>query len=462
MPQSDTAAHVRLDRHPHHTSAVTATLTTSSPTTARALLSVHGFRPTGEQSLVLARIDHEEPHYAQQAAQALRAAGLTVDITPALQEDIDTEWDWAGHPLHWLDRDEIRDVSHQAQQIHDDIVAGRLTIHLHAHDGWTIVATGTYRDGRGVHLHGEDHLRQIATEYTNPTEAITAFERQHSAAVRPGPAPATDAEQAAAQVLAPTRETPAETEAPQPTPQTVPVYAAGAGDHEALLAGFLDTHRDWEKYRTFGDDTTVASHESLTRRAQFTHEAAPKDTAWAFAAYDSPVGERLWHATASARTPAALVRTLLDALASPDAHRPGPESGPGHALATGPEPALAKAASTLLDAGWQQTSYTWGIQWTPPNGDGAGLRFDARTTRTADTQPGWTAWAGTSIDRPTWRFRLSPDTPVAVLEELAHELGHGHVPRRLPSAGSPQRAHPAAPAPALPPQPPTPRASRAR
>ncbi|KOG67373.1 MULTISPECIES: hypothetical protein [Streptomyces] len=100
MPHPDTAAHVRLDRHPHHTSAVTATLTDSSPTTARALLSVHGFRPTGEHALVLARIDHEEPHYAEHAAQALRAAGLTVEITPVLQEDIDTEWDWAGHPLH--------------------------------------------------------------------------------------------------------------------------------------------------------------------------------------------------------------------------------------------------------------------------------------------------------------------------------------------------------------------------
>ncbi|WP_238783152.1 DUF317 domain-containing protein [Streptomyces monomycini] len=203
------------------------------------------------------------------------------------------------------------------------------------------------------------------------------------------------------------------------------------------------------------------TYKSLTRRAQFTHEAAPKDTAWAFAAYDSPVGDRLWHATASARTPAALVRILLDTLASPDAHRPGPESnGPEHARATGSEPALATAASTLLEAGWQQTSYTWGIQWTPPNGDGAGLRFDARTTRTADSLPGWTAWAGTSIDRPTWRFRLSPHTPVTVLEELANELGHGHITRRLPSPGSPRRTHHTAPAPALPPKPPATRASR--
>ncbi|WP_157851810.1 DUF317 domain-containing protein, partial [Streptomyces monomycini] len=76
------------------------------------------------------------------------------------------------------------------------------------------------------------------------------------------------------------------------------------------------------------------------RRAEFTHDSAPRDTAWAFAVYGSPVGDRLWHATASARTPAALVRILLDALTSPDAHRPRPQSnGPGHARATGSEPA---------------------------------------------------------------------------------------------------------------------------
>ncbi|MFH8751946.1 DUF317 domain-containing protein [Streptomyces rimosus] len=73
-------------------------------------------------------------------------------------------------------------------------------------------------------------------------------------------------------------------------------------------------HAGLDREPSWSDDTTVAAHESLTRRAQFTHEAAPKDTAWAFAAYDSPVGERLWHATATARTPAALVRTLLNTL----------------------------------------------------------------------------------------------------------------------------------------------------
>ncbi|OKH99033.1 hypothetical protein A6A06_25915 [Streptomyces sp. CB02923] len=309
----------------------TVCLTGSPPATAGALLSVHGFRPTGEHSLVLARIDHEEPHYAQQAALALRAAGITVDITPALQEGIDTEWTWASYPLHWLNRDEIREVLDLAQTIHDDLVAGQLTIHLHAHDGWTTVAVGTYRDGHSVHLHGEDHLRQIALDFTSPAEAITDFERHYGAAVRPGPTPATDAEQAAAHILAAPSTTPAgpaEAETPQPKTEPAPVHAAGSGAHEAMLTDFLESHGDWEKYRTWSDETTLASHESLTLRAEFVHEADPDDTAWTIAGYDSPAGDRLWYATATARTPTATIRTFLDATPSPPRRLglPGPKS----------------------------------------------------------------------------------------------------------------------------------------
>ncbi|MEU8437115.1 hypothetical protein AB0F18_30295 [Streptomyces sp. NPDC029216] len=74
---------------------------------------------------------------------------------------------------------------------------------LHAHDGWTTVAVGTYNDGHSVHLHGEDHLRQFALIYDNEAEAVAEFHRIHSVAVRPGPAPATDTERAAAAALTP-------------------------------------------------------------------------------------------------------------------------------------------------------------------------------------------------------------------------------------------------------------------
>ncbi|MFK4222252.1 hypothetical protein [Streptomyces sp. NPDC019890] len=110
MPHPATDAHVHLARHPEHPDAVTATITGAGTYTARALLTVHGFRQVGEQTMILARIDHEEPHYAHQAAHALREEGVIVHITPGLQEDIDTEWTWANYRMHWLNRDEIRDL----------------------------------------------------------------------------------------------------------------------------------------------------------------------------------------------------------------------------------------------------------------------------------------------------------------------------------------------------------------
>ncbi|MFI0716018.1 hypothetical protein ACH4SK_36540 [Streptomyces inhibens] len=48
---------------------------------ARALLVTHGFRQSDEQTMILARIDHEEHRYANQAARALRDEGITIDIT---------------------------------------------------------------------------------------------------------------------------------------------------------------------------------------------------------------------------------------------------------------------------------------------------------------------------------------------------------------------------------------------
>ncbi|WP_367137568.1 MULTISPECIES: hypothetical protein [Streptomyces] len=108
--------------------------------------------------------------------------------------------------MPWLTREEIREVSAEAQTIHDDIASGRLVIHAHAHDGHTFVAVGTYRhNGKSIHLHRENHLRQVALVYDNPTEALAEFDRFNGDAVRPGPAPATDIEQRAALALAPLR-----------------------------------------------------------------------------------------------------------------------------------------------------------------------------------------------------------------------------------------------------------------
>ncbi len=97
------------------------------------------------------------------------------------------EWTWANRPMPWCTRSEIREVSNQAQKIHDDIRHGQLLIH--AHDGHTTVAVGTYlhRNGKSVYLHGEDHLRQVTNTFDSPAGALLAFEKVHGAEMRPGP-----------------------------------------------------------------------------------------------------------------------------------------------------------------------------------------------------------------------------------------------------------------------------------
>ncbi|MFE9801496.1 hypothetical protein ACFYP6_21960 [Streptomyces goshikiensis] len=130
MPRPILDAQVRLALHPDHTSAVTATITGPDRYLARATLAEHGFRWTSDETMAMARIDHDEPHYADQAARALREGGTTVEIEPALQGEMETEWSYGNYPMHWLNQNEVREVSAEAQRIHDDIAAGRLTIHF--------------------------------------------------------------------------------------------------------------------------------------------------------------------------------------------------------------------------------------------------------------------------------------------------------------------------------------------
>jgi hypothetical protein len=203
-----------------------------------------------DNTLVMARIDHEEPYWADKAAKALTADGFITEITPRLREVIDQEWTWANYPMSWCTRAEIREVSDEAQEFHDDICHGWLIVH--ADDSGTTVAVGTYRDsGKSVYLHGENHLRQIADTFGSPAQVLTAFERLHGDTMRPGPAPVTDTERAAAETRT-SLDTPAtEAEPPAPEPAIVPAYATDADDHDGILDQFLAAHSDWEKWQTF-------------------------------------------------------------------------------------------------------------------------------------------------------------------------------------------------------------------
>lgn len=187
-------------------------------------------------------------------------------------------------------------------------------------------------------------------------------------------------------------------------PEAMPVRPAAPGDHEALLNEFLDTQGEWEKYRTWSDSTTHAVHEDLTLRAEFVHEADPRDTAWTIAAYESPVGERIWHATATASTPTDVVRTLLDSLASGDAWGAGLDTKVS-------EKTLAEATRPFADTGWPQTSDGRCMNWTAPDAGAAGLRFDAFAAQHANGPlPTWTLWGGNTPTSPPGPS-TSPHTP---------------------------------------------------
>ncbi|THC47323.1 DUF317 domain-containing protein [Streptomyces sp. A1499] len=410
-------AHVRLDTHPTHPSAVQAHLTGTQTHVASSALEAADWSVAATGVLILARIDHEEPYWAADAAQKLIDEGITVEVTPRLQEAIYEEWTWANYPMPWLTRGEIREVSSEAQKIHDDIRNGRLLIHAHARDGDTTVAVGTYlhRGGKSVYLHGEDHLRQVAGTFDSPASALLAFEETHAGGMRPGPAPLTDTERAAIAARSVFDVTTSKPEPARPAPETVPVYLADAGDHDVLLDSFLDTHREFQKWRTWSDATTHAIHESQTLRIEHVHETTAHDTAWTVAAYETPVSDRMWHLTATSATPAPVLQALLIHLGDGDGWETAIDSPVD-------EKAVTAATQPLTEAGWKHTLTGHGIRWTSPDGE-AGVQFDPLTAQHAHSAT-WTIWAGPNPDRPTWAITASPHIPSPLLADLSETLAH--------------------------------------
>ncbi|MFF3125900.1 DUF317 domain-containing protein [Streptomyces sp. NPDC057908] len=398
-----------------------------------------------KNTLVLARIDHEEPYWAENAAQQLAADGITVEIPPRLREAIDEEWTWASHPMPWCTRTEIREVSDEAQKIYDDIRHGRLLIHAHAQDSHTIVAVGTYLNGgKSVYLHGEDHLRQVADTFDSPAQALVSFERVHGDTMRPGPAPMTDTERAAAEARTSLGTPTAEPEPPIPGPEAVPAYAADPGDHDGLLNAFLDEHGDWQKWRTWSDETTHAIHEDQTLRIERVHEAPAHETAWTVAAYETPVSDRMWLLTLTGATPAPVLQTLLDSLAEGDAF----ETAIGSPAT---EETVTQATRALTEDGWKHTIDGRWIRWTSPTGD-AGVQFDAFAAQSRHSSlTTWTLWAGPSIEQPAWAIHASPYTPAPMLAHLSEELAHGTGTRQPQAAARERRANLGASPSAIPP-----------
>ncbi|MHA5053426.1 hypothetical protein [Streptomyces sp. SD15] len=81
---------------------MTAVLTGSQAHIPHVGLEAADWTVVAKNVLVLVRIDHEEPYWAEKAAQHLAADGIAVEITPRLREAMDEEWTWANFPCQVL------------------------------------------------------------------------------------------------------------------------------------------------------------------------------------------------------------------------------------------------------------------------------------------------------------------------------------------------------------------------
>ncbi|MFJ8794563.1 DUF317 domain-containing protein [Streptomyces sp. NPDC102462] len=212
----------------------------------------------------------------------------------------------------------------------------------------------------------------------------------------------------------------------------MPAHAADPGNHETAFDDFLTANGDWQRYSTWDDNTSVATHESLTLRILFEHGAGPRDAQWTIAAYESPVSERMWHMTVTPATPQPILQTLLTALS----HGQASETALGTPVT---DKTVAQATRPLTDAGWTPTMDGRRLRWQPKAGD-VGVQFDAFAANTPH-QPldTWTIWSGPSINQPTWAIRASVYTPAGLLADLAEELAHGTGTRRHRSHGTPRQ-----------------------
>lgn len=86
----------------------------------------------------------------------------------------------------------------------------------------------------------------VATETPAVGERLREGPRRRDA---PGPAPLTDTPTHRRRSLPPLAHAAAKPEPARPEPETVPAYLADAGDHDALLDAFIDSHSEGEKWQ---------------------------------------------------------------------------------------------------------------------------------------------------------------------------------------------------------------------
>ncbi len=210
---------------------------------------------------------------------------------------------------------------------------------------------------------------------------------------------------------------------------SVPVYAADPADHAHALDRFLARHSEWTRHRRWPGEATYALHESLVLRAELHHapDPGPRDEIWTIAAYHSPVGDRLWHATATAGTPKGIITTLLESLVDDN----------GWANTTWAKSTTApdrKPTLPLTDYSWKETATDTGAAWTSPDG-GCRLQRDQNGT--------WEATGGREPRHHSWAVRFTQHTPPEIIQQVVFELAEGQG-----QLGTPRTPHPPSSCPA--------------
>ncbi|MFI0711359.1 DUF317 domain-containing protein [Streptomyces inhibens] len=204
-------------------------------------------------------------------------------------------------------------------------------------------------------------------------------------------------------------------------------------------------HAEPDRERTWDEDSTVANHQSLTLRALFDHEAQGRDTKWTLAAYETPVSERLWHATAAASTPAELCSPCSTPLrasqhgAQPPALRRPPSR---RRRARSPTRAGSRPSRVATSTGKPPAKVPQASSSTPSPQDSASAA-PCRHGRCG---------AATPSNQPTWALELSSHFPTPLLQDIAFELAEGQGVRTIrpaPPQGQALRTIQAGVAPAL-------------
>ncbi|NEB89019.1 DUF317 domain-containing protein [Streptomyces anulatus] len=215
---------------------------------------------------------------------------------------------------------------------------------------------------------------------------------------------------------------------------------AESGEHEALLNVFLDDHAEWQRWRTWSDETTHAVHESLALRAELVHEPGAANVRWRFAVYESPVGARLWHATAYSSTPTEVVGALLLSLATRAAEYPRMD-------ALNSDEALVEATLPLADSGWTPAAEAPGwVRWRSANDDFF-LRHDTLADRSTDSPAAWVL-SGRDQNRSRWGINFSASAPPLALTAVTEALADCEARlRQHPATRSPTHCPPQPPAP---------------